>query len=410
MHGRRSGGRRSVGGCAAEGLPVHEGCIGASGPRQEVGVGPVLHHAAVVQHEDLVGASHRAQAMGNHERGAAPHDPLQSLLHQSLALGVERAGGLVQQQHSGVLQHSPGYGYPLLLAPAQLDALLADLRVVAVREAQDHLVDVRRLGGLHHRIRHSAGGRNVIILLPQQRVHYVVADGPREKHGLLAHQPDVPVQPAAVQAVDRRAVQEDRARRRLVEVLQKVEQRGLAGPRGPHQRGHCPRRSPQGHLVQHLHAPRGVREGHAPELHLPQAAGRGQAIRRGLVRLPVQQVEDLGAGPAALHEVGERVQQHVAPVLQVSSVGQEGHELGHLQLRLGAEVRAVDEDDELPARVHQKGVHAHVVHPVGDGLPCVERVVALHPLAVPAALVPLVGESEDCAEAGQHLLRHDVRV
>ncbi len=52
-------------------------------------VGAFLDHHAVLQHDDLVGVAQRAQAVRDHDHGAALHQPLQALDHQALGLGVE---------------------------------------------------------------------------------------------------------------------------------------------------------------------------------------------------------------------------------------------------------------------------------------------------------------------------------
>ena len=54
------------------------------------------------------------------------------LLHQPLGLGVERRGGLVQDQDRRVLQDRAGDRDPLALAAGEPAAALADHGVVAV--------------------------------------------------------------------------------------------------------------------------------------------------------------------------------------------------------------------------------------------------------------------------------------
>ena len=56
---------------------------------------------------------------------------LQRVLDQPLALGVQVAGGLVQDQYGRVLQDGPRDGHPLALAAGELDAALPDQGVVA---------------------------------------------------------------------------------------------------------------------------------------------------------------------------------------------------------------------------------------------------------------------------------------
>jgi hypothetical protein len=62
------------------------------------------------------------------------HQVLQGILHQALALGVEGAGGLVQQQQRRVAQDGAGHGDALALAAGQAHAALAEEGVVALRQ------------------------------------------------------------------------------------------------------------------------------------------------------------------------------------------------------------------------------------------------------------------------------------
>ncbi len=60
-------------------------------------------------------------------------------LDQPFALGVEVAGGFVEDEDSRVGQNGPGDGDPLPLSAAEFDAPFADDRVIAVRQLLDEL-------------------------------------------------------------------------------------------------------------------------------------------------------------------------------------------------------------------------------------------------------------------------------
>src|SRR5262245_40436887 len=64
----------------------------------QLGMRAAVDDAAGLEHDDAVGALHGGQAMGDHESGAVLHCGFERGLHHALALGVERAGGLVEQQ------------------------------------------------------------------------------------------------------------------------------------------------------------------------------------------------------------------------------------------------------------------------------------------------------------------------
>ena len=102
----------------------------------------LLHQATFVQHEDQVGREDGAQAMGNDQAAAPFHHPLQRLLDQRLALGIEVAGRLIQNEHAGILEDHAGDGHPLLLAARQPVAPLANDGVVPLGQASDEIVDI----------------------------------------------------------------------------------------------------------------------------------------------------------------------------------------------------------------------------------------------------------------------------
>src|SRR5690606_1976664 len=111
-------------------------------PRRERLVRPVLDDAAPVEDEDAVGAADGREAVGDDERGAPLRQPVERLLHGPLALGVERARRLVEEEDGGVLQDGPRDGDPLALPARELHAPLADRRRVALGERRDEVVDV----------------------------------------------------------------------------------------------------------------------------------------------------------------------------------------------------------------------------------------------------------------------------
>ena len=62
-----------------------------------------LHDAPLVEHADLVGILDGREAVGHGDGRACLHQSEEGVLHQSLALGGERRGGLVQDEHGRVL-------------------------------------------------------------------------------------------------------------------------------------------------------------------------------------------------------------------------------------------------------------------------------------------------------------------
>ena len=64
--------------------------------------------------------------------------------------GVYISGRLVQHHNGRVLEHGPGDGEALLLAPGEGAAALSQNRVVAVRQGCNEIVTAGGFGGSHH--------------------------------------------------------------------------------------------------------------------------------------------------------------------------------------------------------------------------------------------------------------------
>ena len=89
--------------------------------RHQFGVGALRDDRAALEHDDAVGILHRGEAVRDRERGAALLERLEPLLHQALGGGVERTGGLVEQQDRPVGEQRARDGQALLLAARQHD-------------------------------------------------------------------------------------------------------------------------------------------------------------------------------------------------------------------------------------------------------------------------------------------------
>ena len=89
-------------------------------------MGAALDDAAAVDDEDLVGAAHGGQPVGDHQRGAAGQGGVEGPLDGRLGLAVEVGGGLVQDDEAGALEQQPGDREALLLAAGETVAAVAD--------------------------------------------------------------------------------------------------------------------------------------------------------------------------------------------------------------------------------------------------------------------------------------------
>jgi hypothetical protein len=110
----------------------------------------LLRYAAVLDHIDVIRLIDKARAVARQDGGSAGHQPIQRGDDQRLAVGLDTARWLVEQQDVGVGQKRAGDADALLLPAGKTNAALADVGVVAARELHDELVGIRRFCGGDH--------------------------------------------------------------------------------------------------------------------------------------------------------------------------------------------------------------------------------------------------------------------
>ena len=92
-------------------------------------IAPALHH------RDPVGVAHRRQPVRDDQHGAPRHQALERQLHHALALGVERARRLVEQQDRPIGEDRARDREALPLAAGQAHAALAEIAREALAAA-----------------------------------------------------------------------------------------------------------------------------------------------------------------------------------------------------------------------------------------------------------------------------------
>jgi hypothetical protein len=115
---------------------------------------------------------------------------------------------------------SPGNGYPLLLSPGQLCALLPHAGLVALGQVGDELVDV----GLTRRSHHLLHG-HVSRVVP---VADVVRQAAVEEDRLLRHDAQLGADPGHAEGGQVVVLQRDNTRGEVVEALEQLDTGGLA--------------------------------------------------------------------------------------------------------------------------------------------------------------------------------------
>mmetsp|Transcript_11550 Transcript_11550/g.20526 ORF Transcript_11550/g.20526 Transcript_11550/m.20526 type:complete len:225 (+) Transcript_11550:877-1551(+) len=112
----------------------------------EQGVGGVkLLDFARGHGEHLVREDDGVQAMGDGDGGAPLEHTANGLLNELVCLQVHGGGGLVQHQHTGLLQHTAGHADQLLLAEGEIGAALSHSRVQAAGHVSHRLLHVHHL-------------------------------------------------------------------------------------------------------------------------------------------------------------------------------------------------------------------------------------------------------------------------
>ena len=139
-----------------------------------------------------------AEAVGDDEGRPALHQVGEGLLHQPLGLGVERGGGLVEDEDGRVLEQGARDGDALPLPAGEPAPPLADHGVVAARQVEDEVVG-------EGRARRRLDARLVHVV---EAVGDVGAHGVVEEHRLLGHEADLLAQARERDLADVHAVDE----------------------------------------------------------------------------------------------------------------------------------------------------------------------------------------------------------
>jgi len=185
-----------------------------------------FNNPALIQHDDQVGVKNRREPVRDANCGAAFHQFIKRGLHRAFGFGVERAGGLVQNQNRRVLQNGAGDGQALALAAGKGNPFFADDGVEAVGLLHDEFVGEGVFGG----------GDDFLARRAQPAQLDVPADGVVEQNIFLRDDGDLIAQIARGYFAQIHAADFDGALRGVVETQEQIGERGLAGAAGADQR------------------------------------------------------------------------------------------------------------------------------------------------------------------------------
>ena len=174
-----------------------------------------LDYAARLHHHDAVGGAHRREAVGDDQGGAALHQAVKRVLDETLALGVKRAGRLVEQQDRGLAQNRARNRDALALAARQARAIVAEEGVEALGKVTQEACGVGGFGG---------GPDGLVAGGPMAIAQIVTRRGGKQR-AFLRHEGNAAADVGRVGAGQRHAVELDGACLRVVKAFGQLEQR-----------------------------------------------------------------------------------------------------------------------------------------------------------------------------------------
>ena len=128
--------------------------------------------AAALHQDDAVRVLYAGHALGDDDLGGLWDKLAEALADQGVGLGVNRAGGVVQDEDLGLFEQGPGNAKALLLAAGYIGSALLDPGVVLIRKLLDKFVGLGQLTGLYELLVRG------VRIAPAQ----VVLDGSGEKN------------------------------------------------------------------------------------------------------------------------------------------------------------------------------------------------------------------------------------
>ena len=190
-------------------------------------VGAALDDVSLLDDQDLVGAADGGEAMGDDKGGAALHEEVEAVLDHGFGLGVEGAGGFVENEDARVGENGTGDGDALTLAAGEFDATLAYDGVVSLGEAFGELIDAGDAAGLHELF---FGGLRA-------RKQDILADGAIEEKGFLQDDAQLLAVAAEADGCEVDVIDEDVTAGGGVEAADERDDGGLSGAGGAYEGG-----------------------------------------------------------------------------------------------------------------------------------------------------------------------------
>ncbi len=186
--------------------------------RNEFCVRAGLNNASLVHHHDTIGPLNGCQPVRDDQGGAPSREMIERSLYYPLALGVERGCRLVQQENRPIGKYGACNRYPLPLPTRKLDAPLAQVGIVALRQGANELIGIGGVAGHPHLIRRRV----------RAAIAHILEHTGGEYHSILRHQRNLPAHRQRVGIREGHAVDRDAPGLRIVEAQQHLEDSRLA--------------------------------------------------------------------------------------------------------------------------------------------------------------------------------------
>ncbi len=262
---------------------------------------------------------------------------------------------LVEDEHRAVREECARDRDPLTLPSRQLDAALADLRLVAAGQTDDELVSVRRL----------RRGDKLRIARPGPGIRDVLGDRGGEEHGILLDDGELPTEIGQSKLAQIGPVEFDMAIGRVVETREQAHERALACAGRAHDTEASAGFDGERDVVQHGTA-WAIREGHMVKSDGAARARHGSCLRSlcDIQRLVEQRERPLRAGEVKL-ERGDLPADRPKWLVELVQVTHHQEQLAQGE-RAGEDV--TDTDEQYRRRADSSG-HSHdeLVAPLESG-------------------------------------------
>src|SRR6185437_11806190 len=186
--------------------------------RKQLLVGSLLAELALMHYEDRVSALYGGEAVRDEDAGAAGDHAFKSGTHANLCFGVDRTGGLIEDEDTGFVRQRTSEADELLLTGGEGRATLEYGFAEGARQCADEIADVDLVSGVRH----------LAFSNPRRTEADVVSDVPGEEERILKYDAEPAAQIEEILFAHVDTIDEDPAPLHVVKTHHQRGERGLA--------------------------------------------------------------------------------------------------------------------------------------------------------------------------------------